>query len=42
MSARVKLGIIPEVTDVAEDNEEDNEEGNESNNETDNALNVID
>ena len=38
MSARVKLGIIPEVTDVAEDNEEDNE----SNNETDNALNVID
>jgi N utilization substance protein A len=38
MSARVKLGIIPEVTDVAEDNEE----GNESNNETDNALNVID
>ena len=42
MSARVKLGIIPEVTDVAEDNEEDNEEGNESNSETDNALNVID
>ena len=42
MSARVKLGIIPEVTDVVEDNEEDNEEGNESNNETDNALNVID
>ena len=42
MSARVKLGIIPEVTDVAEDNEEDNEEGNESNNETDNSLNVID
>ena len=42
MSARVKLGIIPEVTDVAEDNEEDNEDGNESNNETDNALNVID
>ena len=42
ISARVKLGIIPEVTDVAEDNEEDNEEGNESNNETDNALNVID
>jgi N utilization substance protein A len=42
MSARVKLGIIPEVTDVAEDNEEDNEEGNESNNETDNALIVID
>ena len=42
MSARVKLGIIPEVTDVAEDNEEGNEEGNESNNETDNALNVID
>ena len=42
MSARVKLGIIPEVTDVAEDNEEDNEEVNESNNETDNALNVID
>ena len=42
MSARVKLGIIPEVTDVAEDNEEVNEEGNESNNETDNALNVID
>ena len=42
MSARVKLGIIPEVTDVAEDNEKDNEEGNESNNETDNALNVID
>ena len=38
MSARVKLGIIPEVTDVAEDNEE----GNESNSETDNALNVID
>ena len=38
MSARVKLGIIPEVTDVAEDNEEDNE----SNSETDNALNVID
>ena len=38
MSARVKLGIIPEVTDVVEDNEE----GNESNNETDNALNVID
>ena len=38
MSARVKLGIIPEVTDVVEDNEEDNE----SNNETDNALNVID
>ena len=38
ISARVKLGIIPEVTDVAEDNEEDNE----SNNETDNALNVID
>jgi N utilization substance protein A len=38
MSARVKLGIIPEVTDVAEGNEE----GNESNNETDNALNVID
>ena len=26
MSARVKLGIIPEVTDVAEDNEEGNEE----------------
>ena len=42
ISARVKLGIIPEVTDVAEDNEEGNEEGNESNNETDNALNVID
>ena len=42
ISARVKLGIIPEVTDVVEDNEEDNEEGNESNNETDNALNVID
>ena len=42
MSARVKLGIIPEVTDVVEDNEEGNEEGNESNNETDNALNVID
>ena len=42
MSARVKLGIIPEVTDVAEDNEEDNEEVNESNSETDNALNVID
>ena len=42
MSARVRLGIIPEVTDVDEDNEEDNEEGNESNNETDNALNVID
>ena len=42
ISARVKLGIIPEVTDVAEDNEEDNEEGNESNSETDNALNVID
>ncbi len=42
MSARVKLGIIPDVTDVVEDNEEDNEEGNESNNETDNALNVID
>jgi len=38
MSARVKLGIIPEVTEVVEDNEE----GNESNNETDNALNVID
>ena len=42
ISARVKLGIIPEVTDVAEDNEEDNEEVNESNSETDNALNVID
>ena len=42
MSARVKLGIIPEVTDVVEDNEEGNEEGNESNNEIDNALNVID
>ena len=42
MSARVKLGIIPEVTDVAEDNEEDNEEGNESNNESDNTLNAID
>ena len=38
MSARVKLGIIPEVTEAVEDNEE----GNESNNETDNALNVID
>ena len=38
MSARVKLGIIPEVTEVVEDNEE----GNESNSETDNALNVID
>ena len=38
MSARVKLGIIPEVTEAVEDNEE----GNESNNESDNTLNAID
>ena len=38
MSARVRLGIIPDEDEVIEDNEE----GNESNNETDNALNVID
>ena len=41
MSARVRLGIIPD-DEVVEDNEEDNEEGNESNNESDNTLNAID
>jgi len=38
MSARVRLGIIPEEDEVVEDNEE----GNESNNESDNTLNAID
>ena len=38
MSARVRLGIIPEENEVVEDNEE----GNESNNESDNTLNAID
>ena len=38
MSARVRLGIIPEEDEVIEDNEE----GNESNNESDNTLNAID
>ena len=38
MSARVRLGIIPEEDEVVEDNEE----GNESNNGSDNTLNAID
>ena len=38
MSARVKLGIVPEEDEVVDKNQE----GNDDNSETDNVLNVID
>ena len=38
MSARVKLGIIPEEDEIIGENEE----GDGQNNETDNIVNVID
>ena len=38
MSARVRLGIVPEEDEVVDKNQE----GNDDNSETDNVLNVID